>query len=214
MEPYCFPGGISVLVDSSHPASIHEQSEKKICLTETTTEINQPSPAGADATSNDHRGNQLSLKHRHQGIETFAPIWEQHGIKFLENAYDHPFRQTRYQGMKPDEMTDITKEKLDSLTTTAQNKAKEALQASQSYAKENPMVLAVGALIFGIAIGALCSTNREPKRKQSGKAARALVDDIVSQVSHRLNEFKKQSNCSPSSLLEQVQGTGKKLKWW
>lgn len=108
---------------------------------------------------------------------------------------------------------DISDDRIEDLAATAQEKAQYALRAGQSYAKENPLVLAAGALVFGIAIGALFG-NREPKRKETGQAARELVDDIVSQFSHRLKDLKKQSCSSSSNILDQVQGAGKKLKWW
>ncbi len=115
--------------------------------------------------------------------------------------------------MNPKTITDLPTDRLEALATSAQDKAKDALRVGQTYAKENPLVLTAGALAFGIAIGVLCA-HREPKRKETGQAAKELVDDIVSQFSHRLNDFKKQSRCSSSSLLEQFQGAGKKLKWW
>ncbi len=115
--------------------------------------------------------------------------------------------------MNPDETTDIPADRLKTLATTAQDKAQTALKAGQTYARENPLALAAGALVVGILIGALCG-NREPKRKETGKIAKELVDDIVSQFSHRLKDLKKQSRSTSSSLVDQFQGAGKKLKLW
>jgi len=107
------------------------------------------------------------------------------------------------------ENSDTPMDNLQAVASTAQDKAHEAVKATRHYARENPGTVVLGALVFGVVAGILCG-HREPKRKDTAQAARDLVDDVISQISCRLPNFKKQSGC-PSSMLKEC---GQKLKWW
>jgi len=107
---------------------------------------------------------------------------------------------------------DLAKDSLQEIASETQARAGEVLKSSQATVRENPLLFALGAFTVGMIIGSLCNV-REPRRKDTSEVARDLVDDIVSRISDRLSNFKKQSCCS-SSLLGQCQHVGKKLKWW
>lgn len=103
-------------------------------------------------------------------------------------------------------------ENFQAAAVAAQGKAREAWSVSQSYAKENPLVVIGGALLLGVIIGILCG-QQTPRRRETSEIARELVDDVMSQISDRLPKFKKADFC-PSALAEQAQRVGQKLKWW
>lgn len=106
-------------------------------------------------------------------------------------------------------------ENVQAAALTAQDKAREAWSASQTYAKENPLIVIGGALLLGVIIGVLCG-QQAPRRRETSEIARELVDDVMSQISDRLPRmpnFKKADFC-PSALAEQAQRVGRKLKWW
>jgi len=107
------------------------------------------------------------------------------------------------------ENSDSPTDNLEAMACTVQDKAQEAIKASQDYARENPAIVVIGALVFGVVIGILCA-HREPKRKDNTQAACDLMDNVLSQISDRLPNFKKQASC-PSSMLKEC---GQKLKWW
>lgn len=106
---------------------------------------------------------------------------------------------------EPGELQD----KIQDLASSAQQKAREAYEAGQKCARENPLAVLGGALLLGVLIGLLCGS-KPPKKKETSQAARELVDDIVSQISDRLPHFKK-SNCCTGAFLKDV---GNKIKWW
>jgi len=100
-------------------------------------------------------------------------------------------------------------EKIQDLATCAQQKAREAYEAGQKCARENPLAVLAGAVIVGVLIGLLCGS-RPPKKKETSQAAKELVDDIVSQISGRIHSIKKPSCCSGDFLKD----VGNKIKWW
>ncbi len=115
----------------------------------------------------------------------------------------------------PEETSKSAAENLQSAALTAQEKAREAWSVSQSYARENPLIVIGGALLLGVIIGILCG-QQAPRRRETSEIARELVDDVMSQISERLPKmpnFKKMDFC-PSALAEQAQRVGQKLKWW
>ncbi|CAN5724093.1 hypothetical protein BH09VER1_BH09VER1_35090 [soil metagenome] len=114
----------------------------------------------------------------------------------------------------PDDFSETAQEKLENAAQMAQEKAQNALEAGKSYVRENPFPIILGAFILGTILG-IAVSQREPRPRETKEKVRELADDIVSQITDRLPDFKKLRGAYLNSpFVEQAQEVGKKLKWW
>ncbi len=116
----------------------------------------------------------------------------------------------------PDTGGDISPDDMADFTQRAQDKTCDLLKCGTDYVKENPLPSVLGALLIGAAIGALVI--RREREQEADKLHTALqwIEDTYSHLADKIPQQKKRFfSCNqPSSLLEQAQDMGKKLKWW
>jgi len=102
---------------------------------------------------------------------------------------------------------------LQNFSQTAQSKAQDALVASKTYVRENPVPVIVGALLLGAGIGYLLS-QREKEEKDTAQAARDLLEIAYNEVAEKIPSLKKRYAEGQANLIDQAQSLGSKLKWW
>lgn len=112
-----------------------------------------------------------------------------------------------------DESTDSPRDQVQHVLSTAQDRAQEALRSGGEYVRENPIPTVIGALVIGLALGALLCprSRREPDPVQS---AREWLEDAMEEISNRIPKAKKQAYNAQSCISDHVQDLGKKLKFW
>jgi hypothetical protein len=86
----------------------------------------------------------------------------------------------------------------------AQDRAKDAWQAGQECAQQNPLPMVLGALAIGVVVGVLCG-RREPKPRDARRLAREFLGDAASRLTHRLH-----LDAAPGHLRDQWASLGRK----
>jgi ElaB/YqjD/DUF883 family membrane-anchored ribosome-binding protein len=102
---------------------------------------------------------------------------------------------------------------IQNFTHTAQGKAQDALEASRTYVRENPIPIIVGAFLLGAGLGYLLS-QREKEEKDTAQAARELLEIAYHEVADKIPALKKRYTDGQANLIDQAQNLGQKLKWW
>lgn len=102
---------------------------------------------------------------------------------------------------------------IQNFSSVAQEKAQDALEASKTYVKENPVPVIVGALLLGAGIGYLLS-QREKEQKDTAQAARELLEIAYNEVAEKIPSLKKRYAEGQANLIDQAQNLSSKLKWW
>lgn len=115
----------------------------------------------------------------------------------------------------PTESNDLPEpaDKLKAAVATAQEKAKLALQGSQNYVRENPVPVIVGALLAGVALGALL-TPRPRKPADPVQSVRSWLQDSLDDLSGRIPKVKKKACGLSHDVCDQVGEIGRKLRFW
>jgi hypothetical protein len=93
------------------------------------------------------------------------------------------------------------------------DKSCDVLKCGTDYARENPLLVVLGAFLIGAAVGALVVRQGREEETDRLHAAVDWLEDKYSQLADKIPK-KSFFTCNTPGFLEQAQDMGKKLKWW
>ena len=108
---------------------------------------------------------------------------------------------------------DDAREGAEKALSTAQDTAQDAVRTGEKYLRENPIPVILGALLIGVAVGALL---RPAPRKEPDtvEAVRDWLEKTLDELSAKWPKAKKQALSIQDDLLGQAQDLRKKLSFW
>jgi hypothetical protein len=108
---------------------------------------------------------------------------------------------------------DDAKETTHQAFSIAQDTAQNALYTGGKYMRENRILVILGAVLFGAALGAFFASKRR-KEPDAVQAVRDWLEKTLEEFSKQWPKAKKQARSIQDDLVAQAQGVSKKLHFW
>ena len=80
--------------------------------------------------------------------------------------------------------------------------------------RENGILVILGAVLFGAALGACFASKRRKKEPDAVQAVRDWLEKTLEEFSKQWPKAKKQARSIQDDLVAQAQGVSKKLHFW
>jgi hypothetical protein len=109
---------------------------------------------------------------------------------------------------------DDAKETVQQAFSIAQDTAQNALYTGGKYMRENRILVILGAVLFGAALGACFASKRRKKEPDAVQAVRDWLEKTLEEFSKQWPKAKKQARSIQDDLVAQAQGVSKKLHFW
>ena len=109
---------------------------------------------------------------------------------------------------------DDAKETVHQAFSIAQDTAQNALYTGGKYMRENRILVILGAVLFGAALGAFFASKRRKKEPDAVQAVRDWLEKTLEEFSKQWPKAKKQARSIQDDLVAQAQGVSKKLHFW
>ena len=108
---------------------------------------------------------------------------------------------------------DDAKETAQQAFSIAQDTAQNALYTGGKYMRENRILVILGALLFGAALGA-CFASKRRKEPDAVQAVRDWLEKTLEELSAQWPKATKQARSLQEDLAAQAHSVGKKLHSW